>query len=216
MTGTPAVADGSDLILDISRPLSPEVPVWPGDRPFRLVQEAQGSGMVSWFSTTCHVGSHLDAHRHLDATAGGLETIPLERLIGPAEVVAACGPLITPGSLPPGFEPSKPRLLLKTGSHPIGAPIGAGFAALAPDLVHWLADRGVVLVGVDTPSVDPFESDSLPAHQALVVRGMTWIEGLWLDHAAAGVYTLVALPLPLVGADAAPVRAVVLPGAVGQ
>jgi arylformamidase len=64
----------------------------------------------------------------------------------------------------------------------------------------------VVLVGIDTPSVDPFSSDDLPAHRALLERGMTWIEGLWLGGVVAGRYQLVALPMAIVGADAAPAR----------
>lgn len=216
MSGGAGVPGRRAEILDISRPLSPGVPVWPGDRPLRLEQEIEGSSVLSWFSTTCHVGSHLDAPRHIDPAAGAVDAIPLDRLVGPAEVVATSGPLVTPASLPVGWSPSAPRLLLKTDSHPLGAPIGPEFAALGSDLVSWLADRGVVLVGIDTPSVDPFESDSLPAHHTLAARGMTWLEGLWLEHIPDGIYTLVALPLPLLGAEAAPVRAILLREAVGQ
>ena len=75
----------------------------------------------------------------------------------------------------------------------------------------WLADRGVELVGVDTPSVDVFSSKELPAHHALLERGMTWIEGLWLRNAEPGHYLLVALPMLLQGAEAAPVRAILKP-----
>jgi len=77
--------------------------------------------------------------------------------------------------------------------------------------VDWLADRGVELVGVDTPSVDVFSSKELPAHHALLERGMTWIEGLWLGSAEPGRYLMVALPILLKGADAAPVRAILKP-----
>jgi arylformamidase len=87
-------------------------------------------------------------------------------------------------------------VLLRTDSHPLGAPIGPGFAAIDARLVHWLADRGVLLVGIDTPSVDPFDSHGLPAHRALAARGITWIEGLWLGGVAAGRYELVACQWP--------------------
>jgi arylformamidase len=197
--------------VDISRPLTSATPVWPGDQPFRLDRHEHGGTVVSSLTTTCHVGTHVDAPMHLDSLAGGVESIELDRLIGPAEVVSVSDSIVTPESLPSGWSPAVPRLLLRTGSHPVGAPIGPGFAAVAARLVHWLADRGVVLLAIDTPSVDPFDSVDLAAHRALVDRGMTWIEGVRLEHVAPGRYQLVALPLALVGADAAPVRAALRP-----
>lgn len=197
--------------IDISRPLSQATPVWPGDRPFGLDTTVAGRVASSSFSLSCHVGTHVDAPCHLDPTAGGVDTIPLERLIGAAEVVVVTAGLVAPEHLPAGWCPAMPRVLLRSDSQPLGSAIGPGFTALDVRLVHWLADRGVVLVGIDTPSVDPFETEGLPAHFALLERGMTWIEGLWLGGVAPGRYELVALPIALAGADAAPVRAVLRP-----
>jgi arylformamidase len=202
-TGTPP---GRSEWIDASRPLTPATPVWPGDRAFQLDRVVTRGIAASSISTSCHAGTHVDAPVHLDATAGGVESIPLERLIGPAEVVVVAAEVVAPEHLPAGWSPAAPRLLLRTDSHPLDAPIGPGSAAVDARLVHWLADRGVVLVGIDTPSVDPFSSDDLPAHRALLARRMTWIEGLWLGGVAPGRYQLVALPMAIVGADAAPVR----------
>lgn len=190
--------------------------MWPGDHPFLLDTAVAGVMTSSSFASSCHVGTHIDAPRHLDPAAGGIDSIPMERLIGPAEVVAAPARLIAPEHLPAGWCPASPRVLLRTDSHPLGAPIGPGFAALDARLIHWLADRGVELVGIDTPSVDPFESAALPAHRALLARGLTWIEGLWLGGVPPGRYELVALPMPITGADAAPVRVAVRPLAPGE
>ena len=77
--------------------------------------------------------------------------------------------------------------------------------------MDWLADRGVELIGVDTPSVDPFVSTGLEAHRTLMRRGISWIEGLWLGGVGCGLYLLVALPLPLEGTEAAPIRALLRP-----
>ena len=216
MRGDQGPPPGRAAWIDVSRPLTPSTPVWPGDRPFQLTRAEAGGITTSAFSASCHAGSHVEAPRHVDASAGGLDSIPLERLIGPAEVVAVAAAVIAPEHLPAGWSPATPRLLLRTDSHPIDAPIRPGFAALEPRLVHWLADRGVELVGIDTPSVDPHDSHDLPAHHALRERGMTWIEGLWLGGAAPGRYRLVALPMPIAGAEAAPVRAVVRPLAPGE
>ena len=66
-------------------------------------------------------------------------------------------------------------------------------------------------VGIDTPSVDAYSDTAMVSHRRLVERGLTWIEGLDLSAVRPGLYRLVALPLPLVGAEAAPLRAVLEP-----
>jgi len=199
--------------IDISRPLRQTTPVWPGDHPFHLNQRREPAFVLSRFETTCHAGTHLDAPLHLDKTAAAVESVPIERCVGPAEVVSTnCkAEVVTPASLPPGWEPRSSRVLVRTDTHPLDQPIGPGFAGLSAELVHWLADRGVELVGIDTPSVDVFEAEDLPAHHALMERGLTWIEGLWLAEAAPGAYFLAALPILLEGAEAAPVRAILGP-----
>lgn len=199
--------------IDATRPLRQSTPVWPGDRPFELVQKREGSSVLSSIATTCHVGTHVDAPLHLDQTAHGVEGVLLERCVGLAEVVRmpASGRAFTPDELPPGWVPSTARVLLRSDSHPVDAAIEEGFSALSAEIVHWLADCGVELVGVDTPSVDVYSSQDFPAHHALLARGMTWIEGLWLGDVEPGLYLLVALPILLEGAEAAPVRAILKP-----
>ena len=64
------------------------------------------------------------------------------------------------------------------------------------------------LVGIDTPSVDLFDSKDLPAHKAFLRCDMAILEGLVLAEVPPGLYELIALPLKLVGFDASPVRAV--------
>jgi arylformamidase len=102
----------------------------------------------------------------------------------------------------------QPRVLIRTGTFPDFTAWNSDFAGLEPALVDALADRGVLLVGVDTPSVDVQESKDLAAHQRFLARNVSIIEGLRLDHVVPGEYELIALPLPLVGFDASPVRAV--------
>jgi len=199
--------------IDASRPLHSATPVWPGDHPFKLDQTRGESFVLSSFSTTCHIGTHVDAPLHLDQTAYGVEALRLERCIGLSEVVRipATGGAITPEELPDGWLPSTSRVLFRSDSYPIDASIKGGFSGLSAELVRWLSDCKVELVGVDTPSVDIFSSKDLPAHHALLELGMTWIEGLWLRDAKPGRYLMVALPMLLEGAEAAPVRAILKP-----
>jgi arylformamidase len=100
------------------------------------------------------------------------------------------------------------RVLIRTGTYPDPKQFAGDFAALAPEFIDFLAGRGVRLVGIDTPSVDLFDSKSLPAHQAVLRNDMAILEGIVLDDVPEGFYELIALPLKLVGFDASPVRAV--------
>ena len=99
-------------------------------------------------------------------------------------------------------------VLLATGTFPHPEQFNEDFAALSPELVEALHRQGVRLIGIDTPSVDPFPSKELPAHQAFLRRDMAILEGLVLKDVPEGVYELIALPLKLVGFDASPVRAI--------
>ncbi len=196
--------------IDVSRPVSPATPVWPGDRSVEVDTIEIGELTVTSFTTTCHVGTHLDAPLHLDRRGIAAHEVPLGRLIGPAEVIRlpdGCR-VAGPKDLPLGWAPNCSKVLLRTDSYPLNAPIDGGFGAIDADLVHWLADRGVETLGVDTPSVDPFDSEDLPAHHALLERGMIWIEGLHLEEVQVGDWELVALPMALRNTEAAPLRVV--------
>lgn len=199
--------------IDVSRPLTPQTPVWSGDRALEVQQEKTANFVLSSFETTCHVGTHVDAPFHLDATACPVDKIPLQRFLGRAEIVrmASSTRLIGRDDLTPGWRPNATRLLFRSDSFSLDREIGPGFSALAPEFVRWLGAQGVHLVGIDTPSVDPFDSTDLAAHHALMACGVTWIEGLWLDGLEAGIYDMVALPMALVEVEGAPIRVVLRP-----
>ena len=120
-------------------------------------------------------------------------------------VAARRGALLTTDAI--SVPISEPRVLLATGTYPDPGTFNTDFTALSPELVDWLAERGVNLVGVDTPSVDPVDSKDLPAHKAFLKNDMYILEGLVLSDVPEGHYELIALPLKLVGFDASPVRA---------
>lgn len=197
--------------IDISRPIAAGIPVWPGDRVFEVEQRWDGHSYVSAISATCHLGTHIDAPLHLDRGAPGVECVPLTRCVGLAEVVRveSTAGVFRHSDLDPKWEPAATRILIRTDSHLLGSEIDHRYVAVAPRTVEWLADRGMVLLGIDTPSVDLFSSRDLPAHHALMRRGVTWIEGLNLVDVKPGLYEMVALPMPLQGVEAAPVRAII-------
>lgn len=203
-------------LIDISPALHAGTAVWPGDVALSrsvALSIAEGANIdLSSITTTVHIGAHADAPSHYVAEGEHIAQRSLDRYYGPCQVMrvpGVRGRRIRVGDLP---DPVRaPRVLLHTGTFPDPDAFNTDFAALSPELVEHLADEGVVLVGIDTPSVDPFDSKALESHQAIARHDMSVLEGIVLDHVPPGAYTLIALPLKLVGADASPVRAALLP-----
>lgn len=205
------------IILDISPAITPALAVWPGDTPFSqrwICRIDEGAGFdLSTITTTVHLGAHADGPSHYGRGAPGIGERALDRYLGPCQVVhvnVEPGARIEPEDLPGPIV--APRVLLGTGTFPDPNAWNTDFASLSPALVDYLADRGVVLVGIDTPSVDPFADRELRAHHVIARRDLAILEGLVLDHVPPGLYTLVALPLKIPGADASPVRAALVMG----
>jgi arylformamidase len=208
------------LIYDISPPLSPKLAVWPGDtpltrevlldmRPNQRVYKIVSNITLSTLHATVHLGAHVDAPSHYGADAPAIDQRSLELYLGPCQVMRVSVPRatrITPDLLPAAV--TAPRLLLATGTYPDPERFNEDFAALSPQLIEQLHRQGVRLVGIDTPSVDLFDSKDLPAHQACLRCDLAILEGIVLTDVPEGIYELIALPLRLVGFDASPVRAV--------
>jgi arylformamidase len=202
-------------LIDISPLISERIGVWPGDVPFSRpitcrLEEGDSVGLSS-MQTTLHVGAHTDAPNHYRQGREGISDRSLERYYGPCQVIGVQiprGERIRPEHVSDAIQ--SPRVLFHTESFPDPDDFNADFNSLSPELVAWLHDQGVGLVGIDTPSIDPFESKALESHNAIADRDMAVLEGIVLTNVAPGLYTLIALPLKLEGADASPVRAVLL------
>lgn len=204
-------------LLDISPPITPRIAVWPGDTPFSqtwLCRLDQGANLdLSSVTTTVHLGAHADGPSHYAAGAPGIGERPLELYYGPCQVIhvdVRRGERVRLEHLP--VPVTAPRVLLRTGTCPDPDRWSSDFASLSPELVDHLAASGVRLVGIDTPSVDLFDDKVLLSHQRVAAHDMAVLEGLVLDHVQPGLYTLIALPLRILGADASPVRAVLVEG----
>lgn len=198
-------------IIDISQTLHQGIAVWPGDPPFRtfwIAQMSQGDHCnVGGVTMSLHTGTHADAPRHFHADGPAVDA-ELAPFIGEALLVDCSGArTISETHLDrlPAHIP--PRLLLRTASCEPDR-WSEDYAYLAPGAAEWLVRRGIVLLGLDTPSVDPHGSTSLDAHRILARGGVSVLENLSLADAAPGTYELIALPLKLAGMDASPVRAV--------
>jgi arylformamidase len=155
------------------------------------------------------VGSHVDAPYHVAEEGGTTDTLPLSTFVGEARVFSAEGA----SSIRPAHvdDVSADRVLFKTEASRLSDDEWPeSITPVDPDTIHSLAETGAVLIGTDAPSVDPLESSTLPAHHALIETGLVNLEGLCLENVPPGLYYLMALPLKIPQADAAPVRAVLL------
>lgn len=207
-------------MIDISPPVGPDAPVWPGDTPYQAEVHwpmADGSPVVVHrFATTPHVGAHADAPAHFLPGGATIDAVSLEPYVGPCQVVHCLSgpsprPVVTLAEVRAALArtpgPVAPRLLIRT-YRDFPATWVDDFPGLAPDVPAWLSDQGGVLVGVDTASLDPRTSTAMAAHRAAAAHGLAILENLKLDQVAEGRYELIALPLRLAGLDASPVRAV--------
>ena len=199
-------------LWDISQVLRPALPVWPGDTRFVAAQTwamAQGSPVnVSALTLSSHSGAHADAPLHYDAGGLSIEAVALDAYLGPCLVVDArgFGGLIEPHQLP--VLNGATRVLFRTYDSFPHDRWTDRWTAVAAATIAALAAAGVILIGIDGPSLDPQESKTMDAHHAVAAADMRILEGLVLDAVPPGWYELIALPLSIAGADAAPVRAV--------
>ena len=202
------------MIYDITPPITTELRVWPGDTPLhpqpdQETANGKPSPPPSALSATVHLGAHADAPNHFGVGEKGIDQCDLERYLGPCQVIRAA---ISPGGALHPEQVKTPvisqRVLFATGTYPDPTCFNEDFAGFSATLIDWLHEKGVILVGIDTPSIDLFATTNMPAHKALLRHEMANLEGLALRDVPEGMYELIALPLKLVGFDASPVRAV--------
>jgi arylformamidase len=201
------------MLYDLSPRIESLSPVWPGDTPYSCTVawsiESGASVNVTTLHTTPHVGAHIDAPFHFDSRGATAADLPLAPYLGRAVLIdLPRAPLVLPLHLERLDLRRVERLLVRTNSVGDRQRFPEDFTALSPEAAARLAEHGVQLVGLDSPSVDPFTSKTLDAHKALWRGQVAILEGLDLDGVPEGEYELIALPLRLAGACASPVRAV--------
>lgn len=209
MTRRPA--DG--VIFDISPELTQATAVFPGDTGFsshRVSSMAEGGSCdVGTVTMSLHTGAHADAPSHFSRGGLTIDQVPLAAYLGPVRVVdlPVLGAIGAREIARIDLRDAQ-RVLLKTGSAPDPTVFERRAAYLTGLAATRLAGAGLRLVGIDTASMDRWDSKSLSAHKALLRGGVAILENLVLDGVPAGDYDLIALPLRLRGLDASPVRAI--------
>lgn len=205
--------------IDISVPIRSGMPHWP-DNPPIVVEKTMdmdhgGAANVSKLSLGVHTGTHVDAPVHFSPNGKGIDEIPIEALVGVARVVEISGDAVTIAQLEAASIAKGERILLKTRNSPAAwqrDDFVKDAVALTAESAKWLAECGVMTLGIDYLSVGSYAADNgEPVHHALIDAGIIIIEGLDLTEVPAGPCDLICLPIKIKGADGAPARAIVRP-----
>lgn len=205
------------MMHDISVPMSAATTEWPGDQPFSCgwtCRREDGSSVnLASITTSFHVGTHADAPLHVNSAWPASEALELDAFVGPVRVIELPADHdITQDleveqmiDLLGGIVPL--RVLLRTGHSVASGTFPADWPCLSVSAAEWLVSQGLRLWGVDAPSVDRRESKTLDVHHALLGHNAFVLENVDLRDVPVGAYELIAPPLMVHGADAAPVRA---------
>ncbi len=202
-------------IHDVSVPIRSDMPIYqgnPGVELERVSSIAKGDpSNVSRLSFGVHTGTHVDAPLHFIEGAEGAEGILLDALVGPAVVVDGTGIAsdvlredeLAGLGIPEGAE----RVLLKTRNSELWArtDFTRDFIRLDGSGARFVVGRGIRTIGIDYLSIGDRE-----AHRELLGAGVVPVEGLDLRRIEPGNYTLVCLPLDVVGSDGGPARAILI------
>ena len=209
-------------IHDISMTLYNGMLVYPGDLPYKRTRQrdmnADGTSNVSLFESSCHIGTHIDSPLHYYNDSYGVETIPLDHLYGPAQVVDCTGAeAVTAAVLESKVAEGCKRLLLKTDNsfhlrdNP-DAEFNKNFVYLEATGAEFCVQKGLLLVGIDYLSIDKSGLKTKPAHHTLLSNKLTILEGILLADIAPGEYFLSCGAIKMEGSDGAPARAVLFEG----
>ncbi|HEK9098928.1 arylformamidase [Bacillus pfraonensis] len=202
--------------IDISQPLNNNIATWPGDTPFLYEvswsKEQSGSVNVGKLMMSIHTGTHIDAPFHFDNNGKRVLDLDINVYVGKARIIDVSGMESIGAKELEGFVlDGVERLLLRTSSHGNAQQFPKTIPYLRADIAPFLSEKGIRLIGVDVPSVDPLDDKELAAHHQLFKHGIHILENVVLDHVQDGDYELIALPLALTDADGSPVRAVIRP-----
>ncbi len=201
-------------IYDITMPISPELPVFPGDprteiTPITRIEHGDPAN-VSRITISSHCGTHIDVSLHYNDHGISVDHLPLTLLVGNALVADLRGTLEITGKvlsrLPlSGVE----RLLIMTDNSRLWDREGfhEEYAHLTKEGAEFLLETDIRLVGIDYLSIERFTGNG-DIHRLLLGNGMVILEGLNLEGIREGTYELICLPLKIRGGDGAPVRAV--------
>lgn len=206
-------------VIDISMPLGPHTPVYPGDPPFErrvLCSHSQGQPFeLSSLHQSAHAGTHIEAPKHFIDDGQTLDQAKPGSFILPVKVIQASGPVVLESDLADTPPLTGRALIFRTRNSTSGLTkkpgYDPGYVHLSSEAARRCLELGAPLVGLDYLSVDRHGDESHPVHKLLLGGGCFILEGLDLSDTLPGDYLLICLPLNISGGEASPVRAVLVP-----
>jgi len=208
-------------LIDISLAIGPDLIVWPDNPPPRMRSTSRLSrGDASNVSEICmgsHTGTHVDPPLHALDHGATVDRLPLDALIGTVQVLDLTA--VTGAIDPTDLEAAMPRhavdrVLFKTRNSMYWRTVlqrfPTDYVPLSPEGARWIVDHRIRLVGTDFLSIERYGAAGRPVHRTLLRADTVIVEGLDLASVEPGEYTLVCLPLKLLGADGGPARAVLI------
>ncbi len=199
-------------IYDISIPISPDMPVYPGDPPVvfepRLRIAKGDPANVSYCCLGTHTGTHIDAPFHFIDSGRKVDEIPLNLLIGRTRVFEVTAPRIDETVLAEFDLEDHLRVLFKTRNSYLWSrnTFVEEYVYITPGAAKELVACGIKVVGIDYLSVEKFGSTDFPTHMELLSNGVVLVEGLNLSEVEPGEYEMICLPLKIKDSDGAPAR----------
>lgn len=198
-------------IYDISAPIFEGMPVYKNKAEkqpkFEITQDFDtGTVRETRVQLDCHTGTHVDSPLHMIKGGDEIQTIPLERWVGPCKVFDLTGVkdkidvehLENLNIVPNDFILFKTDNSLEDG-------FNFEFVYLSEAGAKYLAEIGIRGVGIDALGVERSQPGH-PTHRTLFAHNIVIIEGLRLKDVPQGEYFLVAAPIKLIGTEAAPAR----------
>jgi kynurenine formamidase len=200
----------ADRYIDLSHPIIDSMPVYPGDEPSRLerINTFVKDGFDNFrFTSSLHIGSHIDGPMHMTDSAWSIDKLPLERFIGAGCFINAVGRSVV--SCTTEFKSAvipESIVLVHTGfsaffgtkkyflEHPV----------LTMEAAAFLVEQRIKMICLDTPSPDKFPYD---VHKFLLTNSILIAENLIHLEQLAKIkeFEIIAVPLPL-QADSSPAR----------
>ncbi len=208
------------IVHDATFTIEAHTAVWPGDPAPRwkvLASVENGDAATTRaISMSLHTGTHVDAPAHVLPQGHSVAQLSLTTLVGAATLIEVpfehskiTREFLQTCAIAPGdrllFKTRNSRLWQEKGLH-----FTPDYVAFTPDAAAYLVEQGVILVGIDGFSVDPYAKKNLPAHHQLLQNNVVIIELMNLIHIPAGHYLLITAPLKLTPADGAPARVYLL------
>lgn len=204
-------------IIDISLPLNKSTPIYPGNVPLNTeIHHAmpEYATQLSTITLGSHTGTHIDAPAHAIAGAATLDQIPLKHFVGVCRVLdfsRSEEECVTKAMLEEKKVLKSERILLKTKNSLRGfEKFYDDYVYLDGDAADYLAELGVILVGIDSLSIKKRGGSDQRPHTSLLAKNTPIIEGLNLKIVKEGRYELVCLPMNFIGIEGAPARAILI------